>query len=91
VPLAVQVYEPDKATNPVLAKSSRMLLSVFLNPNFKFYAAQRATSVKATCPPLHGEILNRYVGIDVCMMLKQFITDPASSLKGVFAFKVLSQ
>ena len=91
MPLVVQVNEPGRATNPVLAKSSRMLLSVFLNPKFKFYAAQRATSVKATCASLPGESLNRYVGIDVCMMLKQFITDLASCLKGVFAFKVLSK
>jgi hypothetical protein len=42
-----------------------------------FYAAQRATVVKAACAALPGEILNSDLDIDMCEELKQLLTDPS--------------
>lgn len=53
-----------------------------------YYAAQRATLVKAACASLPGEILNGDLDIDMCEKLKQLVTDPAY-WKGVAAFEFL--
>jgi hypothetical protein len=42
-----------------------------------FYAAQRATAVKAACAALPGEILNSDLDIDISENLKMLVTDPA--------------
>lgn len=42
-----------------------------------FYAAQRATKVKAACAALPREILNSDLDIDMSESLKQLVTDPA--------------
>jgi hypothetical protein len=53
-----------------------------------YYAAQRASVVKAACASLPGEILNADLDIDMCDKLKALVTDPAY-WKGVAAFEVL--
>ena len=53
-----------------------------------YFAAQRASVVKAACASLPGEILNADLDIDMCDKLKALVTDPAY-WKGVAAFEVL--
>jgi hypothetical protein len=49
---------------------------------------QRASTVKAACPALPGEILNAEINIDLCDELKALVTDPAY-WKGVAAMETL--
>jgi hypothetical protein len=71
-------------------KKTYMLILLFTKTRWGtvYYAAQRATAVKAACPSLPGEILNGDLDIDMFKKLKQLVTDP-SYWKGVAAFEIL--
>ncbi len=53
-----------------------------------FFIAQCASTIKAVCAALLGEILNTKLDIDVCNELKALVTDPAY-WKGVATMETL--
>jgi hypothetical protein len=84
--LLLQLF--DKLCQEKYKKTYVLILFTKTRWGTVYYAAQRATAVKAACASLPGEIMNGDLDIDMCDKLKQLVTDP-SYWKGVAAFEVL--